>query len=338
MIINKLYEKKADRIIFYPLRYEYNALGVILSLSTLFILLPLIFSLKENGIIIEPIYVIAIFLLPLLVFLSFLLMGNICQIIICTSENKIYKKNLFGKRVLASLCDIENICFTQSPTPYIKSYIYELTYKKNKYLDGICLTPKLRLKSKSLKMMRETILQEVEELLQHIQPVSNENISNNSIKFFTEQRRGYYIYVPTINKLIFIIGGILCLSLFIYLIMSNANNNYYYFIPLLISILSFVFSTDKTIIDLNNKVLQMGFVGRISKVSLHDISNIFIRYRNGMPVNNGDTGSIDIVIVYYDHKKKRCCEYIIYTASKRNKKFAQFAGELEILLGHRIEI
>lgn len=341
----KIYKKEKEKIIFYPKKYDYTTLGIILTICILMIAFPVMYGLsEEDASNIEPSYIILIILFSLILLFSFLFMGNISQVIIHTYEKKIYKRNLLGEHFLASLDDIENLRFAEVLTPYMRSYVYELTYKNDKYRDGIHLTPQLRKKSKSLRKLRETILNEVELLLiNNKAPFYNKTV-NRRIELFGEEKPNYYVYTPPfLGRFLVASFGIAWFVLFIYLIISEDKFSLLHIVPLVVSIFfvsMFFVSTDKIVIDKNNQTLENKSLLKQLRINFSDIKRIYIYYSTGFPIGaqNPDRGSVDIFIVHYDPKKNKSYNFQIYSSSKRNKKFAQFAHELEVLLDRSIEL
>nr|WP_297161411.1 hypothetical protein [uncultured Dysgonomonas sp.] len=60
----KLYEIKEDKIIFYPRRQDFLALGIILSVCLCMIIIPVYFSMNEQGLNLGIIHISLAILIP----------------------------------------------------------------------------------------------------------------------------------------------------------------------------------------------------------------------------------------------------------------------------------
>lgn len=333
--MKKVFQKEGSKIIFYPLRYNFNSVGLILSVLYCLILFIYIYSGIERGEIFDPFDLFLLGISPILFFLLCVFFSTKFQVIIDLENNEIFKKNPLIITKIASLNDISVLRKTEAYSQYVTTYVYELVYRENKYKKGICLTPPLRPKSKMLKYLEETILKEITDWVY----TSKEEMSS----FENRHREFYKLVKIDENKYLyrktnlFILGfGILIFAAFIFNVLNNNVDGVLDLLGNVLilagSIVLMMCSVSKVIINMEEASVKLYLWGKQwQSVYFSEINDIRIK----KTMNNGNKME-ELLIAYYDNKN-RFREFQLFS-SGNNSKVARFANDIEFLLEREIQV
>lgn len=321
----KLYEIKEDKIIFYPKRQDFLALGIILSVCLYMIIIPVYLSMNEQGLHLGIIHISLTLLIPLIILILFIYLSKETQIIIDITERSVIRRNLLGNKKIALLENVNKVQLSDSGSMYVTTYIYELIFHDDIYGLGIRLTPTLRKKSKKLNEIYDNAIIKVEKLLSDnpFNTIPNKTIEQK-IHFFNETNRDCYIYKE--KSIVALIFTILPLLLFVYLTVYQNLDSYYHFIFLAISIIGFIGYGSQVKIDTYNQTIESSSYGLFkSKCHFSEIAEITPQKL----FHNGAYSTTNIIIRTNRDKKP----YQIQLASiKDTKKVALFINDLTFLL------
>lgn len=329
----KTFTLKEDSLIFYPRRVDYLASGILLFLLLLMMTIPITIEATKQGIEISVLAIILLIALHIIIPVLFITYGFTYKVVMDMKTEQVIQKSLFRSKLLAKFSDINSIRLTDRTSVYVTSYIYELEFNKNIFQDGIILTSKMRKKSKKLHLFTETVVPIVEQLIDNR---SDKNLSlnniargENNIQLFKEVRPDCYAYK---QKPIFVlIIAFVFFLIFIATFTHSKQGEYYYLIPLAMSLLLFFGYNNETVINNRKKVIIEHYFFLKKEYEFNNFGEIVIEKQT----SNGKYNHCNINI----RRNKRKAPYQILICQEKDvDKIPILINDIEILLNRKTNI
>lgn len=336
----KIFDINIERFIFYPHKYFLIA-GIVVLIS--FCLFFIGYSMSKIPQAINLIYIGLFSLLFFAMLIAFYIASR-HQIIIDIHRKEIYRKNIFGKKHIAYVKDIEGVRLRDKDIENITTaHYYELVITKGTLQKTVAITPNFHWTSKDLKRFQENALPQLERFLETNQTTKTKNIEGikRKIKLFKEVCPNYYVYKS--GNSAYLIFSIL-FSAFLIFILANIipdlitaitiEKVFYSLITIAIFLLiiwvGFNAAGTKTIIDINDRKVIQSVWGKHSKIiDFSDIRGIYMSKTS----TNGEYRSVYISSVKYKRFKPI---NIDISTIKNSNTLLSLAQDLEILLERRI--
>ncbi len=322
------FKVKRDTLIFYPHK-EFFSLGILLACAVMmFVWVPFF----------EYIILASVFILFICIFFSLT-----SQIIVDGGNQKIYKKNLFGEKLLASFSDVKEIGLVSSDkSPFIPLYHYSILLKTDLYGKGILLHQPLRKKAKNLKYITEDAIPLLEDMLKQdivipSQQIPQSDFSDRSLwneKLFKEIKPNIYCIKHISKNDLLTSACIIVFPIVGFGLMKGFENLHYIgFLPfIIIALLCAFFSSRHLEIDTQKRTITKSLWGIFAKTTyaFDDILNLEIKRILTSHQASSSYSSTDVYVIFEKNGKEKKSRLINL---KDTKKLSQLMQEFQFLTG-----
>lgn len=311
-----VFEREDDRLIFYPNIENSIGLSVILGLCILMILPALLIE----GVINWVGMVIIICGLLIMSWILYISWGR-TQIIIDPVRKKVIKKNILFSKDLLSLYNVKHIASYSTPQLFRSARAFELVPFDDANRPKIILTPPINIKSSKIKILEESIIPDLINIL-----INNEcrryiPKPNPQIELFKIDDSGYYTY----HKSRLYSSIILGLTILFWGILFMISSNHICLLFFILFSYALVVTGYKSAIDPKSGCIITSYWGLFKKT--YDFGdNIDIKIDKNFTNNKLTSTNIRII-------RNRKPYQILICNEKDSKKVLILVNELNVLLG-----